>query len=270
MLDNLMILGIVGFATLSVAWFLGNVTITRPIKKLVVAVQRIGSGEMGARTGLPHTPDELGELAKSFDGMAALLEERIIEREIAEEALSEAYTGLEKKVQERTADLTHSNALLRQEIEERRRLEEVLTESERKFKALFQLSPEAIVLASFEEWRAYEVNEAYCRFFGYSREEIIGKTSVEQNIWVDQEDRRTLRAILISEGGVNDFECHLRTKSGEIKTALVSIETLELDGLPNQCKLSQSLKNREKTVIRDPAADIRSFAFTGQKPTERR
>ena len=126
MLWNLSILGIAAFVALLAAWIFGNSAFVRPIKHLVTAAKRFGGGELSARTCLPHTSDEVGLLAQSFDEMASLVETRSIEREKAEAALSEAYAELEARVQERTAELSISNANLKSEIAERQRAEEAL------------------------------------------------------------------------------------------------------------------------------------------------
>ncbi|MGA7493726.1 MAG: PAS domain S-box protein [Syntrophobacteraceae bacterium] len=88
---ELLILGLAAAIAASLVWFLGNVAFTRPIDRLVGAAQRFGSGEMDTRTGLPHTHDELGKLAQSFDSMADLLERRNLERKKAEEDLNSAF-----------------------------------------------------------------------------------------------------------------------------------------------------------------------------------
>jgi len=90
MLSNLSILGLAALSAMLLAWLFGNLTFVAPIKRLVAAAQLFGRGELGTRTGLPHTPDELGQLAESFDEMASLLEMRSIERKRAEQALRES------------------------------------------------------------------------------------------------------------------------------------------------------------------------------------
>lgn len=85
MVRNLSVLGITALIAMSLAWFFGNLVFVRPINRLVAATRRFGEGEMGERTGLPHTPDELGQLARSFDDMASLVEKRDVERRTAEE-----------------------------------------------------------------------------------------------------------------------------------------------------------------------------------------
>ena len=73
---NLLILSLAAGILLSVAWCLGNIAFTRPINVLVGAANRFAGGNLSVRTGLPHTPDEFGKLAQSFDNMAELLERR--------------------------------------------------------------------------------------------------------------------------------------------------------------------------------------------------
>lgn len=87
MMRSLSILGIAAFTAMTLAWFYGNIALAKPIGQLVAAAQRLGGGEMGTRTGVSHTPDELGRLAESFDDMALMLEVRSIERQEAEEEL---------------------------------------------------------------------------------------------------------------------------------------------------------------------------------------
>lgn len=85
MLRNLAILGTTALVVISLAWFMGTVVIVRPINLLVEATRRFGKGDMGIRTGLPHSRDELGQLAASFDDMASQLEIRDRERKKEEE-----------------------------------------------------------------------------------------------------------------------------------------------------------------------------------------
>src|SRR5208283_1890495 len=81
------LLGILSLLVMCMVWMFANHFLIRPIKKLVETTQLFGKGEMGTRTVLPHLPNEVGQLAKSFDDMASLLEMRDIERKKAGEAL---------------------------------------------------------------------------------------------------------------------------------------------------------------------------------------
>lgn len=87
MLTNLLLLGIAAALATAFAWAFGDYLLVRPIGRLVESANRLGKGELASRTGLPHTPDELGRLAEAFDNTAGLLETRHNEQKQAEEAL---------------------------------------------------------------------------------------------------------------------------------------------------------------------------------------
>ena len=87
---NLYLLGIVFvFAFLS-AWYLGSYLIANPMNKLVAVTNRFRRGARNIRTGLPHTDNELGRLAKAFDEMAADLKNQENDQERMEEALRQS------------------------------------------------------------------------------------------------------------------------------------------------------------------------------------
>lgn len=74
--ENLSGLGIVAILALFAAWYGGNLFVLGPVNALMNATRRLGTGELGARTGLPHKEGEIGQLARTFDEMAVSLEQR--------------------------------------------------------------------------------------------------------------------------------------------------------------------------------------------------
>jgi len=77
-------------------------------------------------------------------------------------------------------------------INERRQANEELRKSEEKFRTAFHTSPNAININSIEDGIFIEINEGFTKIMGYSREDVIGKSSVELNIWNDIKDRESL------------------------------------------------------------------------------
>ncbi len=171
---NLAFLGIIGTAALGLTLFFGNITIAVPIRKLVIAAQKIGGGELGARTGLPHTQDELGELAQSFDSMADLLENRRLEQKNTEEALNRAYAESEMLVRERTSELSAANLALVAEITERKYTGEALRDSERQLRQIIDLVPHLIFVKDWDG-KYLLVNQAVAGGYKTSVSAVTGK-----------------------------------------------------------------------------------------------
>jgi nitrogen-specific signal transduction histidine kinase/ActR/RegA family two-component response regulator/HAMP domain-containing protein len=72
---------LIGILAMVAAWMGGEYFVRRQAHQLSETARKIADGDLAARTGLPDSDDELGQLAKMFDRMASALELRIKERE---------------------------------------------------------------------------------------------------------------------------------------------------------------------------------------------
>lgn len=88
-------LGIVALLALAGAWIGGDVLILRQVQALVKVTKRFAAGDLHARTGSSQHQGELGQLARAFDEMAESLEQRVAERQRAEEALRDKVAALQ-------------------------------------------------------------------------------------------------------------------------------------------------------------------------------
>ena len=77
----------VGLLSLVAAWMGGEFFVRRQVQTLSQTAQKIADGDLSARTGLPASEDELGQLAKIFDRMADSLQQRVAERKKTERNL---------------------------------------------------------------------------------------------------------------------------------------------------------------------------------------
>jgi PAS domain S-box-containing protein len=125
------------------------------------------------------------------------------------------------------------------DITERKKMEEAIRESEEKFSKAFHSSPNIIAIIRLKDHRIIDINENYVDFTGYGREEVIGHDAAEFNSWVDNDKHERILKILEEEGRVRSEEVLLRKRSGEINTALLSIELINIGGEP--CMLSESI-----------------------------
>ncbi len=72
----LLLMTLVTTAVIALAWVGGRLLLLRPANALMAAARRLGQGNLAARTGLPHSAEEFGQLAHVFDEMAQSIEER--------------------------------------------------------------------------------------------------------------------------------------------------------------------------------------------------
>ena len=115
---------------------------------------------------------------------------------------------------------------------ERKRVEQELRLSEEKFSKIFRSTPDAISITTLSDGRYLDVNDSFLQMSGYSREEVIGRTALELNLWADPQDRDRLVSDLQAQGRLNDQEFHFRLKSGEVRLGMLSAEIIELAGEP--------------------------------------
>ena len=91
---------------------------------------------------------------------------------------------------------------------------------------LVEASPVAVALSTRSDARYLAANDEYLNLVGYSRDEMIGYTAWELNVWLSAEDRRRLVRTIRSQNKLHNLELRLRTRSGEIITTLVSAEAV--------------------------------------------
>ncbi|WP_375472592.1 PAS domain S-box protein [uncultured Nostoc sp.] len=132
------------------------------------------------------------------------------------------------------------------DITERKQGEIALQNLAQKFAKAFSCSPDSITISTLQEGRFIEVNDSFVNLSGYGRDEAIGKTSFELNLWVDDRDRLNLVQELQSTGVARNLEVEFRQKSGEITTTLLSAEVIDLDGIPAILAVHHDITERKQ------------------------
>ena len=94
----------------------------------------------------------------------------------------------------------------------------------------FEESSSVIALSKVPNGTFVDVNSAWEDFFGFSKEEAIGKNSLELGINPDDDMRKKISEELQKTGGIKDMEINLKDKTGKWHKCLLNINILEADG----------------------------------------
>lgn len=100
---------------------------------------------------------------------------------------------------------------------------------EEKFSKAFHSSPYALSLTRLSDGKFLNFNECFLRMFGYTSDDIAGKTSLELSIWYDSQDRKTISDDLRKHGSIKERELLLQHKSGNIICGLAWCDLLVVD-----------------------------------------
>ena len=189
--------------------------ISGPIMRLAGAARIVSAEKDYSVRVARHGQDELGILIEDFNDMLAQIQKR-------DAALQEAHDGLETRVRQRTKEL-------RREIAERKRAEESLHEAERRYRKLFEQSPDGVLIIDPQTAVPVAFNEAAHCQLGYTRDEFakLGVNAYEV-IESGEETRAHIKEAL--REGRSDFETRHRTKDGKIRDVFVTAQTIELSG----------------------------------------
>jgi len=104
-----------------------------------------------------------------------------------------------------------------------------LRESEKRYRSILETAPHSITITCVKDGRFLQVNEAFCQMRGYSREETLGRTTFELNLYVNPKDRERLIKTLKEKGEVNGFEVQYQKRDGTAIDTLVSARPLEYE-----------------------------------------
>ena len=189
----------------------------------------------------PDEKEELWQLLQSVLADRQLAQEisarRILNRVRCRDG---SYKWIEHRYRMLLDELGNINQILlnAQDITERKRVEDALRLSEEKFSTAFRISPDSININRLRDGMYIEINEGFSTLTGYLPEEVVGRTSMELNIWANPQDREQLVKGLREKGEVINLEAPFQVKNGIIKICLMSARVIEIN--QEKCILSMT------------------------------
>ncbi|MEW6486286.1 MAG: cache domain-containing protein [Thermodesulfobacteriota bacterium] len=172
-----------------------SASIASPLRELMDRFSRGATGDFSVRAA-PRGRDEVGQLAAYFNTFMERLE---------------AY-----------------GSSLRAEIAERRQAEKALRLSEEMFSKAFRSSPSGMALLTLKDRRFLDVNDAFLRLTGRSREEILGRAPGELGLLADPGEEEEALRDLEARGHLLARELGFFARSGERRLGMVSAEVIEI------------------------------------------
>lgn len=129
------------------------------------------------------------------------------------------------------------------------KINENLRVSEEKFRKAFTTSPDSININRLTDGMYVSINSGFTRITGYEESEVIGKTSLEIDIWNNPDDRKRLVEGLKKDGQVINLEANFKMKSGEVRFAVMSAAVIELDGVAHILSITRDMSDKKRDEL---------------------
>lgn len=122
----------------------------------------------------------------------------------------------------------HARLVIAQDVTARVQAEQALRQSEARFATIFEHSPIALTIIRMRDAVIVDANRAVLALFGYSREQVIGRTVRDVGAWMRIDERKQILESLATQQRIAGFETVVRLASGDERPALFSGEVVQI------------------------------------------
>jgi PAS domain S-box-containing protein len=166
------------------------------------------------------------------------------ERELARR---EATVAHREQLAAQVAALRESQTMLRAEIVDRETAQHQLEANETATRRIYDAALETIVINRLRDGVFVDVNQEFTRCYGYTREEVIGKSAATLGLWRNQRQLKRFMAELRTNGILRNFATELCAKNGRIVPIVTSAVVVEIHGEPCVVGLARDVTEPRKT-----------------------
>ena len=125
----------------------------------------------------------------------------------------------------------------------------------------FNTNPDAVLIMRLSDGCFVDINNAFTVLTGYSRAEVIGKSSIDINLWKNPENHKSLMTALNEKGFCENLESVFLRKDGSSQIGEISAKIITLQDLPHIIIVAHDINARDQAekALRESEARNRSL-----------
>lgn len=120
-----------------------------------------------------------------------------------------------------------------------------ISEAKERFESLFSTSPDMVLITRLDDGTLVEINNGFTENTGYNRNEVIGKRSIELDIWENSEDRGKVLSEICKNGFCNNMEINFKHKNGNKIVGMISAKPINLTGIEHIISVTRNITDRK-------------------------
>lgn len=128
-----------------------------------------------------------------------------------------------------------------------------LETSQELLKTAFDNSGTLISISRVSDGVFIDVNPTFLATLGYSRQEVLGKTSNQLNLLADQSQRELLIAETVKSNHIRDLDIRIKTKDGRVLDALFNVDLLMIRG--EACVMTSAIDITRRKQVESQLVD---------------
>jgi len=176
------------------------------IEDIIKVIEDIATGNYLSRIKISDRKDDIDAIAAGINMLAEEVKDKV---------------ALHSRVSLRLAEII-------KQLQESRKQQ---LKTEELFRKVFESSPDSVLISTAKDGIIKDVNPGFCRLSGYSREDVIGKSGLKLNLWIDHKEREKIVNKLQNDGVCDSVEVKFRRKDGIIRNTLYSAVIMDIDGI---------------------------------------
>ena len=119
-------------------------------------------------------------------------------------------------------------------------------EDKENLELIFNTSPDAVSITRLVDGNYISINDGFTKLTGFTRDDVIGKSSIDLNIWKNPEDRQNIVTMLKEKDFCENIESIFQHKNGKLIIGIFSAKIITLQGNPHLISVTRDITERKQ------------------------